>query len=79
MVVVEQPSEGAPTKHEVDDPKERSKQPCGNDFAFERASSDETLAIVRGKLTPLERARIMTHLIGDFWSRVDEGQNRRHS
>ena len=39
----------------------------------------EKRAIVQGKLTPLERARIMAHLTGDFWSRVDEGQNRRHS
>ena len=39
-----------------------------------RASEDEERAIVRGKLTHLERARIMAHLTGDFWSRVDEGQ-----
>jgi hypothetical protein len=35
--------------------------------------------LLRGKLTLLERARIMAHLTGDFWSRVDEGQNRRHT
>jgi hypothetical protein len=40
---------------------------------------NEKRPMFRGKLTPLERARIMAHLIGDFWSRVDEGQNRRHS
>jgi hypothetical protein len=32
-----------------------------------RSSEDEGWAIVPGKLTPLERARIMTHLTGAFW------------
>jgi hypothetical protein len=39
----------------------------------------QSLRCHRRKLTPQERARIMVHLAGDFWSRVDERQNRRHT
>jgi hypothetical protein len=61
--------------------------PPANEIGFRSARSlwGQELAcvlksgIVRGKLTPPERARIMAPLTGDFWSHVDEGQNRRYS